>query len=736
MRGSLEQVLRNPERRDEILNAVIKSYRPEARAQHWSVDGAFPRFIASDGGTAIDVMEGLLLEKGKALLPLSNNLRRHEHLVALFGPDEQIQAAQVDWGVYEFRDKRGDLFRLIQQEGKSDVLQRQLNGRWLQAESGGSFAAQLPFIGLFKNSLVWVAGDPHPEAFVGDRESDQFKYRIELEREGEEAPCKIVAVHRLDEEEQDSGLILSNIYSGSTPYSFLERFEDGGQILVWEEKTTQKPALIELPRFGLSFEVKEKEGRSLAFCQQQPGYFLAQHQLVAQLGDMTNYLVLEKEQKGEKKQLVLMPRQPMAPLADFTLITETHPQRELDKPEKPQTYFAYDLNFKIQIQERLDGSARTGAPMPLQPRGEGARFHLAMMHLWERDYRSAMRLLRGYGTELGGYSSEELEGLKWIQELAARNRDQTPQAKAVRLYAEFLMMRNAVDFGNVPLDENYLKTVAERYLDYLQIRSELKDLAQKGTGVDLCLQPEEELLIQKQLNNPAISLFLSGEAEPTVPATDLDFARPVTSSQETQEAFEAFIREAKSFKGGQAAKETTSTLLRSQLLPSFFALYSSFQKREYATALPQLIEQFLGEAPPKETPVEKLREQALQLLWVARNSQTKGRERVAAALLGAALSQPDASPPLTEIEKWLENAAYWGNRKETIEKLKAEWLAPAMQNTFYSATGFERLQPENVSVAPVFALKTGQLVRPEPAAEILAAAPRMEALIPILKGLL
>lgn len=729
-RGEIEKLLSEPGQRDAILNEVLKEFRPGAKALQWRIDGAFPRFLASDGSTAIDLIEGTLLEKGKSLAPLSDKLR--SHLDLLFGKEGQIFAAQVDWGVHEFRDSQGSRFRLIEQkEGRSLVVQRELEGRWYQLESGASFSEQLPYPVLFTGHQVWVSGDPHPEAFVADSE-DHFKYRFALKKAG--GKYEVEAIHLLDSEEKDSGLVLADIYRTDTPFSFLERFEDKGQTLVWVDQTNRQPALIDLPRFGLAFDIKEKNGKRLAYCRQHPGYYLAERQLITELGDMSNYLVLEKLEKGEKAQMALMPKQQLVALNSLTLITKTDLERNL-KEEKPQRYFAYDLKFAVQVQKTKEAGVlpHEPRPLPLKPRGDGARFHLAMMQLWERDYEAAMRLLRGFGTQLKSYSADEIEGLQWIQELAARNQDHTPQAKAVRLYTDFLTMRDALDSGKLPIDSAYLKQVAIRYEMYLQALSQLSDLTQGSPDLGLILKPEEEQLFLKHLPllGSLASHRLLGVGDPQSAAAFSKMPSVKWTSEILKRGYEQFLDEVMvqvSVKTKQEQPEKAS-LLRAGLSPNFLSLYASLKNKDY-TGLPALIAHYLGEAPTADTPVEQLKEQALQVLWLARNRPSRPTEAIGAALLGSVIKDPEKALPLSDLEssfRFLKHEVH-ELRQLGREQLQEKWLAPAMHVAFYEVTGTPQQSQERVSSKAVFPLKAESAKTAESQEKSLKEAARIRAL--------
>lgn len=62
LRGPLERALQG-EGRNRILNLLLKKYHPNSSDLKWKVDGHFPRFIASDGFTKIDVLKGNFLHK-------------------------------------------------------------------------------------------------------------------------------------------------------------------------------------------------------------------------------------------------------------------------------------------------------------------------------------------------------------------------------------------------------------------------------------------------------------------------------------------------------------------------------------------------------------------------------------------------------------------------------------------------------------------------------------------------
>lgn len=381
---------------------------------------------------------------------------------------------------YEFKDSEGNDYRLFIKEPDT-IIQGRFKKDWYQKVDPQTILNDVPFSFILNKKMdTWLSLKEN-EILCKDSETDQYLYRLEIKKD--EEGSSITTVHLTNKEGADTTEILADIYSQSNDYAFLERVEDKGHIAVWADKNTHEPTRIELPRYDLEFEIISVGKERRAYCKQLPGYFLAPQQHVKALGDVTSYLVMQKEQeKGNTKQVVWMPFEPMQSIEAHPLITTTKPQPE-DKPWSKDKFIIHDVD------------PQSGK---LMPRTEEGRLHLAMVYLWEKDYTQALTYLRGYGSQLALLP----QVIEWILALERKNHDNTPHSKAVLMYAHFLKIRNQLDFEKQNFDEkkskSYLEDLVKDYDEYLTLREQIGHLQ---------LNPDEELLILKSL--PTVSPLAS-----------------------------------------------------------------------------------------------------------------------------------------------------------------------------------------------------------------------------------
>jgi hypothetical protein len=464
IRHQLKKILQGEEK-NQILNALIRLFKSDSIDQEWNIYGDFPIFVAGDKVSYINALSGEFYLKGEGTKPLPSEIRKHFYFNSLFAPEEEVLATQLEMDLYAFKDKNGNEC-LVKKNYLGITLHRKIGEVWYQAHDPYHLLWDFPFAFIQDGACLW-ASETGNHIFVAGANDDTFKYRLMVNVSNQRNI--ISSIHQLDNEQKDTGEVLLDI--STEPYKFLERIEDARYIGVWVKEDSHEPTRIELPRFGLEFTVKFEGKERRAYCNQLPGYYLAPKQYVQQMGDITTYLVLENEGKKDKiKQLVLMPRQQMQGLTN-PLKTETVPLR-------------YDFQYQLHDVDPVS--------QKLKPRTEEARLHLAMMYLWKRDYTLAIEYLRGYQTQLNQFSNKELELISWIVNLARANKDETPQAIAIKMYANFLTIRNQIDFVNKnPLDVDNLKRISTLFDQYTQVKDQM--------GL-FRLHPDEELFLTKSLS--------------------------------------------------------------------------------------------------------------------------------------------------------------------------------------------------------------------------------------------
>lgn len=489
---------------DSVLNALLKRLQPESAPLSWSPYNHFPRFIANDGFTTVDLQQGKILLKGSGLKPLPETVRNHPIVTSIFGENNPVMVNEVAWEHYAFVDKEGRDCLIKTDQENLEAFQRKFNGEWFLVLdtklnqytydlNDGDLSKQ-PYNHLFSHTVRWANSDSKYKNYIKDlfiftdENTDTIKYRIS------EFGSDIL-IHKANVDGTASNLVLENSYDDNSPYAVLRRFESRDHTFIWRDRDSRETKLIEMPDFGLDFEVKQMGAEAKAYCSQLPGYYIAAKQHVAALGDVTNYLVLEKEIKpGVYRQSVIMPRQEIA-IPKETQHTKTEGKKgpskfetkiELERtPGEHQSYLVYDIDPESKL---------------LMPRNTEGRFFAAMVYLWKRDYVAAMHYLKGFGTELRAYTDGEKGVLNLIQYLNDKNRDYTPEGKSVRMYAAFLMMRNTLDFTDELIEKLNWDKIATDYTEYVE--------AAKQMGISLLTPDDERLIIRyfddSHLDKPAI----------------------------------------------------------------------------------------------------------------------------------------------------------------------------------------------------------------------------------------
>lgn len=699
LRAPLQKVLDGKER-DNVLQQIVNYLNPKASIVHWDENSKFPFFYSKDHRTVIDVMKGHYFIEGLGNTFIPQSILENKVFISLFGKQDQLYAGQTGVNWYALNDKEGHPVRIEFRLDKTTsyeeiiIVEREIEGKWYQGVTAElALAPSFPAHFIKENMILWIGEPDNPQIWVTEGKSDLFKYRIEGRYE--ESKIQDGLIHRLDTEKKDMGEFLSL----STQYPFLMRFEDPRYTLVWNKHTTHQTTHIELPRFRLNFDMSFEKGLPKIACREMPGYRLASSQFIPALGDVSTYLLLQKE--GSNQQVVLIPRVPLHPLKEQPLFTNTAIDTLDQKAEGSLEYFAYAINEK------------TGE---LIPPNDEARFHLAMIALWERDYEKAMDHLRGYHFQREPLSKKEMEILLWIAGLHQSNRDESPHAVTVRLFAHFLGVQNQVDRS---VDsQSLLKTLKGNYNKYLRIHAE--------TGV-LELSPDEEALIINYLihSDPMLELgvkiakgtsweiiqrefsLLSEDQLPKIlqkalsdlfekKITFLDLfsnkmnlflrLKTIAPSEYAQKYKEidvpedAFTQE-KTLRGSKIENVRSSqfiesikpkekpakpSLLRSSLSSRFQSYYELIKKGDKEGFMSNFLMDHTGIEPSNKTTEEKTRE-TVQLLWFLKNQLPSHEEKLAASFLGAAfqaenLHEFPTAQSLTSPEEWSKfnnGSPYW-----------------------------------------------------------------------------
>jgi hypothetical protein len=268
------------------------------------------------------------------------------------------------------------------------------------------------------------------------------------------------------------GTTLSRLRPDSS-YGFLARIENPRFIWFWQKETSTESLTlgkkenvlqkVELPRFGISFDLKYKNEENQVprlVSSELQGYALAVRQELPpgsdQWGEFPHFVVLEKEDKIR----IAVPRMNFKSYLsglsvnyDLDLFSRTS-EEIAQKPEAIHEY--------ARESQKLFVWPINGHPFHL-PEVED-RSYLALIHLWGRSleypsYDRARELLYGSRSNQGDFRrsphsthvSGAREVLEWI--FSFKNNDYDPRALALRLGAALLIVENDFayhHYGTIP----------------------------------------------------------------------------------------------------------------------------------------------------------------------------------------------------------------------------------------------------------------------------------------------
>lgn len=445
---------------DHVLNAIL-NFATARESKEWEIS-RFPYCYSKDGTTMIDLESALVFEGGK-VGNLPQSVAESPFLRQFLTFKKPVLAIQTGIGVFEFIYDQKDHYRLIHNEM---VLYRKINNHFFQFVEG-QYLSSIRY-NFLNNFHHWFRIKPLLEIYLSDPVTHQLKIKIESVNQGQKV------VYKLDEKGEKTHLVLHDVGHQHSPFSFLGRIEPLEEILVWQDEKSGQPQLIELLRHGLQLSVVKQEEKFIIVHPQFPGYQIAEKQVVNDLGDLENYLVLEKKsKKGTVKQIVIFPK---APLMD----SET----SLHTPSRPN-FYSNVSDFKFLSCEVNPATGK------VTPKTVEERLYLAMLHGEEQNYERALKYLEGFKSELRPYTKEEIEILTWIIEPQNKHADAHPKAIAFRLQALSLLIKN---------EEKYTKTQMAVKIDIDHKIELYKHYLQNSehTG-PLALDEKKEILIIKDI---------------------------------------------------------------------------------------------------------------------------------------------------------------------------------------------------------------------------------------------
>ena len=248
------------------------------------------------------------------------------------------------------------------------------------------------------------------------------------------------------------------------------QFEDISYIHEWHNANGVSE--IELPRFDLKFTLDPVRKRFV--CGQKEGYFLNQNERIGSLGVFDNYLVLSHE---TGKKLVVIPKQKFKSPDKMEVLEPRYEiERQVGVGEgQKQDYFTYEINDKGELFSHKREAA----------------IYLAQVQALVKKYDSSAATLLNNAPKLGPYSSQEIEILEKFIKLQKATGDQSGNALALRCYAGYCLLSNALMYQR-EIEDDKFKLITQNYKGYLQH-------LHHATAIQL--EPSEEVLLLKAILN-------------------------------------------------------------------------------------------------------------------------------------------------------------------------------------------------------------------------------------------
>lgn len=483
------------ESRNRLLNELSKRILGTTTQESWtSTRESFPWLISTSRTCAINVLDVSIRVSDSSRV----SYETQDPLRCLLFGETFDSAVPIGFNAFSLVDSHGnryiDRHELIPNNNTAPpkkVLYRNFNGQWYQHLAKFELLPET----LSLKSLIWhLPETPHApgELIYVHESSGEIRYRASI-RNG-----AIVSLEKCPRQDPNAPNLL--VASNSPALKPFLRIENEGNVLGWSRN--EELSSVELPRFNLTFTLVKEKGKAKAYCDQYPGYFIAEgdKQHVPELGNISHYLHLKRiEKDGSTNEMVLFPRHFLAPYKHGSFLPETNPQREND-PSKVQRHFQYKI--------------RNGELLPMtsdEQESIEANLYLALLHLSEKTQfpnfqeteskytlakkyldRAEQQILR----QRQGFTEESLELLRKMAEISKITLDSHPDALALQIKVSYMNLRNRLDF--TPKEnphEQFIEKIKPLYTTYLEHLS----LVDKR----LQLSSREELLILKYIKSNA-----------------------------------------------------------------------------------------------------------------------------------------------------------------------------------------------------------------------------------------
>ncbi len=446
------------------LNRIVRSLRAEKREDlSWEVkerEGEFPCFAAKDSTHVLYPLAASLVSSVSIqLLPMK--IRSHPFFTQLFTGIQQ--ATLIGPNVYSFKDAYnvetrvsldGDYLNIEQKRGK--LWCRFIPSSAFCTGYGGS---HLQSYYLLNRYTHWEELGKQPKKIhVVSKKTNREKYYIYFEKD-KNLPQKVERI------KDGAKLDLSKEHNLPTCIEtpqYVHKWLNAQNSLVE----------IELARYDLHFKPDPQTPDKLLSIE-FPGYFLNVKENVQELGWYKHYILLENS-SGAKK--VLLPHNGFEEI-------KFQPEVLLPNYQFDQQGSLHDLGDQKYYTFDLQSGGR------LANRSREANLHLAQVTGVVQEYKKAAFYLKKFGNKLSSYTEKEKKILTGITESASYTGDMSGNAVALRLYADYLLLHNALANGQ-QVDSEQIKAMWGHYSLYLTLY---------GNITALKLSKQEELFILKIL---------------------------------------------------------------------------------------------------------------------------------------------------------------------------------------------------------------------------------------------
>lgn len=723
------EILMQGEQCDQILSKVLKSLVSEEQMGVWSSPDKFPYYVSPKGDYVINILEGTYSKTGERSISFPPKLLENPSIKEIFG-DHPPPSIRLKGQALLMESRQGS-FRIVASEplkdpilhmeefSKTARIQFKFRGHWYELQDSRYNKGIGKNIALAFGKHVWYhPGSSATESISliftdkvsgkviyrmildeviyrlilkSDRvneiikmnelghmvdstlsESDVFRMMFESDQQIVESDQSVKQIIKLNEFEQDTDLHL--VDSTSSELDAFRRLEAPEYILAWRKEGVLSQ--VELPRFDLTFSIKEVNGKRHAVCDEFPGYVLAEgeKQFIPSLGNLRHYLHLKRPEKdGSVSELVIFARQDLLPSKEGSFLTDIKPDRKVNRDKMVR-----QKRYEYQV---IKGELVPKATAP-QEVIESTLF-LAMTHLSEKysdkdknPYAQARHYLEKANElilrQREPLSPSNVEILKkWILAIPEKStigflprevfNDLHPDAIALRLKALYILFRNQKDYS---LAEDVLPPMGYFRTDFIGYQTH-RSLVDKAFHLS---EVEEADLIRIMEIKPVITLPAS-----VMPTLNLKEINPIFPETWTAQ-LEAPRRDP-----SDDSSSDRSTFLCDIDAPHHFMTYFSIARGElHGKEAIQKLNNGMGlhlSEDLSEAEILKEMRIALKLSLTASDSTEEGDDWFTLVLLGV-VTQPEKYPKTKQLHLQIEKLkALETQDKDTIRN----WLVNNLQ---------------------------------------------------------